>query len=102
MTAETLLADLSARGVVVTVAGSSIELDAPAGVLTDDDVVVLRDHKSAVLDSLRIRCRPHNSADNYIDTPDDRRPGWVRSTCKLCGCFVGYRDSSRYTGKRNG
>ena len=102
MTAETLLADLSARGIIVTVAGNSIELDAPAGILTDDDVVVLRDHKSAVLESLRSRCRPHNNPDNYIDVPDDRRPGWVRSKCKLCGCFVGYRDTNRYTCKRNG
>ena len=102
MTAEILLADLSARGIVVTVVGDSIELDAPAGILTDDDVVVLRDHKSAVLESLRSRCRPHNNPDNYIDVPDDRRPSWVRSTCKLCGCFVGYRDTNRYTGKRNG
>ncbi|QDV57202.1 hypothetical protein [Rosistilla oblonga] len=102
MTTETLLADLSTRGVVITVAGDSIELDAPAGVLTDDDVVVLREHKSRVLDSLRSRCRPHNNPENYIKVPDDQRRGWVRSTCKLCGCFIGYRDTNCYTFKRNG
>ncbi|WP_144059762.1 TubC N-terminal docking domain-related protein [Rhodopirellula sallentina] len=97
-----MLSDLSARGVVVTVARGSIELDAPAGSLTDDDVVALRESKTEILEALRSRCRPHNDPDNYIEVPVDRRPGWVRATCKLCGCFVGYRDTTRYTGKRNG
>ena len=98
MTAETLLATFSTRGIIVTVAGDSIELDAPAGVLTDNDVSTLRERKADVLTTLRSRCRPHNNPSNYIDLPDIRRPGWVRTTCKLCNCFVGYR----YTDNRNG
>ncbi|MGB7329540.1 MAG: hypothetical protein WBD31_31995 [Rubripirellula sp.] len=98
MTAETLLATLSTRGIIVTVAGDSIELDAPAGVLTDNDVSTLRERKADVLTSLRSRCRPHNDTSNYIDLPDTKRPGWTLSTCKLCSCFVGYR----YTLNRDG
>ena len=94
MTAETLLADLSARGVIVTVARDTIQLDAPSGVLTDDDVVVLRDHKSSVLESLRSRCQPHNKPENSVDAAAPNRPGWIRTTCRVCGRFIGYRPKS--------
>jgi hypothetical protein len=54
MSVETLLDDLETRGVIVTVAGDSIELDAPAGVLTDADVAALRESKSDIIRLLRL------------------------------------------------
>ena len=102
MTAQALLTDLSARGVVVTIAGDSLELDAPAGVLSRDDIASLRMSKNDIMDVLKSRCRPHNNADNHRDEPDGRRHGWIRSTCRICGRFVGYRQVSRYTQHRSG
>ena len=54
MTPLTLLNDLSARGVAVTVVGDSIELDAPAETLTDDDIVFLRESKSDIIRLMRL------------------------------------------------
>ena len=86
-----LLADLSARGVVVTITGNAIELDAPAGALIDADVAALRELKQQVLDHIAGQCRPHNNPDNYVDAPAPGRPGWTRTSCRVCGRFIGYR-----------
>ncbi|HVA50160.1 MAG TPA: hypothetical protein VNH11_27590 [Pirellulales bacterium] len=34
-------------------------------------------------------CSPHNNPANYLDGPAPG--GMVRSTCKICGRFIGYR-----------
>lgn len=103
MTAAAVVAELSAMGVsVVCSEPGKIRLTVDAGDVPAEAVAIARQHKPALIEHLRPNCNPHNNPDNYIDVPDDRRPGWVRSTCKLCGCFVGYRDTTRYTGKRNG
>lgn len=91
MTPLALITDLSARRVVVTVTGNAIELDAPAGVLTDADVTALRQLKQQVIDHIAGQCRPHTNPDNYVDTPAPGRPGWTRSSCRVCGRFIGYR-----------
>lgn len=54
MTVQALLTGLSARGVFVAVVGDSIELDAPVGTLTDDDVVALRKSKPEIVRLLRL------------------------------------------------
>jgi hypothetical protein len=91
MTPLALITDLSARGVIVTVAGNAIRLDAPVGVLTDADVAALRELKQQVLEHIAGQCRPHNNPANYVDTPAPGRPGWTRTSCRVCGRFVGYR-----------
>ncbi|MBI5093856.1 MAG: hypothetical protein HZB26_15635 [Candidatus Hydrogenedentes bacterium] len=52
MTAEALIATLETRGVVLTVVGDRLSLDAPKGVLTPDVVAELRERKPEVLDIL--------------------------------------------------
>lgn len=87
MTVEALLADLSARDVVVTVAGDSIELDAPAGVLTDADLVALRNHKPDVLQSLRLaQGLPIHDAAARLLAMEEVEPDEV-PVCSACGRF---------------
>jgi len=85
MTPDSLLADLSARGVVAVLAGDEIKLRAPAGSLTDDDVVVLRDHKPDVLRLLRLaEGLPIDDDAARLLAMDEVDPADV-PTCTSCG-----------------
>jgi hypothetical protein len=53
MTANQILGRMAARGIRITLAGSDLEVDAPAGMLTDDDRRLLRCYKSELLWRLR-------------------------------------------------
>ena len=46
-----------------------------------------------------IRCVHTNSAD-WLDAPAPNRPGWIRTTCRRCGRFIGYRPTD--LGKKRG
>lgn len=95
MTAAAVVAELSAMGVVVVCsAPGKIRLIVDAGEVPAEAVAIARDHKPALLAHLRPNCRPHSNPDNYIDAPAPGRPGWIRSTCRVCGCFVGYRQTA--------
>lgn len=37
------------------------------------------------------RCVCHLPPFDAIEEPDQRRPGHFRSSCRLCGAFLGYR-----------
>ena len=41
------------------------------------------------------RCSTHLPPFDTNDTADPRRPGWVRSECRKCGAFHGYRETAR-------
>lgn len=38
-----------------------------------------------------VRCQSHLPPFDAICTPDPKRRGWIRSQCRLCGRFLGYR-----------
>lgn len=40
------------------------------------------------------RCLQHNNPKDWLDEPATARPGWIRSTCRRCGAFVGYRPTN--------
>lgn len=95
MTAAAVVAELSSMGVsVVCSAPGKIRLTVDAGEVPAEAVAIARDHKPALLEHLRPNCRPHNNPANYIDVPAPGRPGWIRSTCLVCGRFVGYREAA--------
>jgi hypothetical protein len=37
------------------------------------------------------RCSFHIPPFDAIEWEDPQRPGYIRSDCRLCGCFLGYR-----------
>ncbi len=53
----------------------------------------------ALVESLRVQsvgvsmehCETHLPPFDAVETKDTRRPGWIRSDCRLCGRFIGYR-----------
>ncbi len=92
MTAAETITELSKMGVsVVSTAPGRIRLTVQAGNVPSEAVALARDHKPELIELLTKNCRPHNKPQNYIDAPDPSRPGWIRSTCSICGCLVGYR-----------
>jgi hypothetical protein len=46
------------------------------------------------------RCLRHSPAD-YLDEPARNRPGYILTTCRRCGGFIGYRPAEPATHKRN-
>lgn len=92
MTAAAVVAELSAMGVAVFCPSPDrIRLTVETGEVPPEAVALARDHKPALLAHLHPNCKPHNNPDNYIDTPATNRLGWIRSTCRVCGRFIGYR-----------
>lgn len=39
----------------------------------------------------RKRCPTHPAFENWTDTPHPTRPGWLRTTCDVCGVWIGDR-----------
>ncbi len=37
------------------------------------------------------KCKLHIDAKDWIDEPHPTRRGWIRTTCKRCGAFIGNR-----------
>jgi hypothetical protein len=38
----------------------------------------------------------HRDPANYVDAPDPKRKAtYIRTTCKVCGGFIGYRPAER-------
>ncbi|MDA0589729.1 MAG: hypothetical protein O3C17_17145 [Planctomycetota bacterium] len=42
----------------------------------------------------RTRCLAHLDCDVWMTEPVPDRPGWVKTTCRLCGTFIGFRPES--------
>lgn len=38
-----------------------------------------------------VGCGIHSPPFDAVEEPEPRRPDWIRSTCRLCGRFLGYR-----------
>jgi len=71
-----------------------IRLIARVGNVPPEAIALARNHKPDLIDYLRPDCRPHHNPSNYIDTPATNRPSWIRTSCRVCGRFIGYRPST--------
>ncbi len=97
MTAAETIAELTNMGVsVVCPSPGRIRLTVPVGDVPPEAVLLARDHKPELIALLTQSCQPHNNPENYIDVPAPNRPGWFRTTCRVCSRFIGYRPSDRH------
>jgi len=99
MTVDALLADLSGRGIVLFVEADRLRFRAPAGALTPELSAVISENRGAIIERLRAstplaasplrqRCQICDRK-NWVDDPP--HDGRIRTTCRLCGSFIGFR-----------
>ena len=82
MNALRLYHGLKKRGVALKADGVSLKVDAPAGVLTDEDRAALVEFKPILLKFLSRKAAPEEPASDYEDMPRSKArwagPGTVR------------------------
>lgn len=48
------------------------------------------------------RCLTHTNPADWLDEPARNRPGYIRTVCRRCGCFLGYRPAEPEKRRRAG
>ncbi len=96
--AAQLLDELVLAGVNVAIAPddpTSLDLDGTAETLTPDRLDRVKAHKAEMSAILRGDLPPdgclHHDSACWLDARADDRPGWIRTTCRWCGRFIGFR-----------
>lgn len=78
MNAHALLEDLRARGIRLKVDGLTLRVDAPTGVLTEEERNTLRENKRALIRHLeRERLRLQEADRRGLIIKWAREPGWI-------------------------
>ncbi len=87
MTPVEMLLELEDRGVQITLVGDSLSVDAPHGVLSEDDVQQLRDRKTDLVRLLRLAAglTVDDEAAELLDC-DEVDPDMV-PVCESCGRY---------------
>ena len=98
MTVDQLLATLARRRVTLTLDGDRLKYRAPTGALTADLLEAILKHRQTIITRLATKrngkpnVKPdciHVFWEHWVDTPPEN--GRIRTTCRLCGHFIGYR-----------
>jgi hypothetical protein len=91
---DPLIKSLNALGVHLYLDGEQLRYRAPAGAMTEELKQSIQDHRAALTARLRAEIRAklkclHNDPENFVDSPP--QAGRIRTTCRVCGAFIGYR-----------
>ncbi len=92
MNAESVIADLEKAGVTLSLSKTGIILETQVGEVSIEAIEFAKRNKPALIAHLRPMCSPHNNDANYLDAPVAHRSGWIKTTCRVCGKFIGYRN----------
>ena len=112
MIATELLADLTRLGIRLEAHGDRLRFW-PRSAVTPELADRMKAHKAELLAVLQPQatqmrraptpekpleptsvsrpCPNHLDVADRVDTPAEGRPGWIRTTCRRCGKFIGYR-----------
>ena len=90
-----VLQELRQRGVTLQIVRDT-ETDArglrahPKSAITATVATLIKEHRDELLDALAA-CAGHTDKRLFHDEPAPNRKGWIRTTCKVCGRWLGYR-----------
>ena len=92
-----LMTDLARLGIRIEAHGDRLRYS-PRSAVTPDLARRMKAHKGELLAILRRdstapskKCVQHITSQDWTDEPAINRPGWIRTTCRRCGRFIGYR-----------
>ena len=100
MTVDQLLATLEGRRISLFLNGAALNYRAPAGAVTAELREAISHHRQKIIARLRARRNGGNNRMpkcihvnpwDWIDEPPTN--GRIRTTCRRCGRFIGYRPS---------
>jgi hypothetical protein len=111
LTATTILDDLARQGVALWPDGDELVYDAPPASVTPELLATLRERRCEILAALKAstadsplderrninrdagRCGQHINPADWQDSRANR--GMIRTACKRCGGFIGYRPAEK-------
>lgn len=97
MTITAVISELSRLGVSVSCAApGALKLSCDQGDVPPEAIELAKQHKADLIAMVSAKsCLPHNDPAFFVDQPAPGRPGWIRTTCRQCGKFIGYQPCSR-------
>jgi hypothetical protein len=83
MNPQTLVQDLTARGVRLWAEAGNLKLDAPVGLLSDEDIIAIRQHKADLLAALTPQPGTCPACQGTADLQDRQRDVWWCAGCRV-------------------
>ena len=96
MNTDELLAQLSRENITLYLDGDQLHFRAKQGALTNDKRAAIAEHRDEIIRRLAAKpgratgsCNGYCDKRNWVD--DAVNSSLIRTTCRICGKFIGYR-----------